>query len=129
MTETLLDRIFAKWREEWRASAELEELRSLDPDDVSRIASELNLTAAELDSVVANGAGAKRLMERMIEAFHLDYGKLTQQTPASLRAAEITCSRCSAKKRCSRELAAGTAAVNADLFCPNADFFQAFGNA
>jgi hypothetical protein len=129
MTETLLDRFLARWREGWHAAAELEELQSLDPDEAARIASELNLTVAELESVAANGAGSQRLMERMMEAFHLNQQALAQQVPASLRLAEVTCSRCGAKKRCSRELASGTAAENAYLFCPNADFFRSFGNA
>lgn len=129
MAETLLDRLLAKWREEWRAADELRELQSLDPEEIACIAGEFSLTPAQLESMIASSAGSQKLMERMIESFHLDPGILTWQAPAQLRAAEITCSRCSAKKRCARELAAGTAAENADLFCPNADFFHAFGNA
>ena len=128
MTGTLYESLLARWREHRRKAAQLEELRLLGPDDAAGIASDLNLTLFELELAIASSAGSGGLMERMMEeAFHLDRPRLNREAPAALRAAEITCARCSAKKRCARELAAGTAARNIDLFCPNADFFSSVG--
>jgi hypothetical protein len=66
-------------------------------------------------------------MERMMAAFHLDCEAIERGAPGTLRDIEITCGCCSAKKRCSRELAAGSAARNAGRFCPNADILGALG--
>ena len=66
-------------------------------------------------------------MEGMMAAFRVDSADLEEGSAALLREAQLTCARCSAKKRCARELAARTAYANADHFCPNADLFAIFG--
>jgi hypothetical protein len=123
----LYDGVRAMWREHRRVAADRQELRSCDPESVAGIAGDLRLTVPELGMIVADGAGSRRLLERMMAAFRIDEREVRREYPAVVRDVEITCARCSAKKRCSRELAAGTAAANVDRFCPNADFLSVFG--
>jgi hypothetical protein len=118
-----LDDFRTKWQDYQRSIADWRDLQACDPDLVAAMASDLNLSVRDFERIVANGAGSDRLMEGMMAAFQLDGAELRKEAPATLRDAELTCARCSARKRCARELAAGTAAVNAKHFCPNADLF------
>lgn len=63
-------------------------------------------------------------LNRMTEVFRVDRRELEKDFPRVLRNAEIACMRCRPKRRCTRELEAGSAAKNAEHFCPNADLFM-----
>jgi hypothetical protein len=69
----------------------------------------------------AGSGGSELRLNRMMEVFCVDRRALEQDYPRILRNAEITCMRCRLKRQCFRELEAGTAAKNAEHFCPNAD--------
>jgi hypothetical protein len=112
------------WWESYRRSAAAQvELDACDPELVAEMARDLNLSMNDFKTVVANSVGTEQLLDGMLVAFHLDGARLQEEAPGALREAQITCARCSAKKRCSRELGAGTAALNAEHFCPNTDLF------
>ena len=121
--------LMSKWRDYLATRASLRELESSDPGLVAELAGELGLSASELREVVRHGAGADRLMHRMMAAFDLDAESLHDGAPQVLREIEILCSRCGAKGRCARELDAGTAAENASAFCPNSETFEALAQA
>ena len=72
-------------------------------------------------------AGPLRL-DRMIEVLGVDRSELEQDYPRILRDAGIACVRCRSKRRCFRELEAGTAAKNVEHFCPNADLLMIFAD-
>lgn len=120
----MLDVLVARWRNYQESVAGIREIEACGPEMVARMAGELGMTAAELEQVVAHGAGADRLMARMIEAFGLDGKKLQHDDPAMVRDMSILCSRCETKGRCVHELDAGTAALHAEEFCPNAKTFE-----
>lgn len=121
----LLENIVNRWREYRASAAALQELIDAGPDEVESLARDCGISAPDLMAAVAHGAGADRLMERMMAQFHIDREKLQADQPDVLREVEILCSVCDAKGRCSRELKAGTAAMNARDFCPNAETFAA----
>ena len=64
----------------------------------------------------------------MMQALHISRQELGQDYPRVLRDAEITCVQCRSKRRCFRELEAGTVAANLENFCPNADLFLIFAD-
>lgn len=76
----------------------------------------------------ASGTQPDLRVDRMIQAFHINRRELEQDYPRVLRDAEITCGQCRSKRRCFRELEAGTAAANLENFCPNADLFLIFAD-
>jgi Family of unknown function (DUF6455) len=125
----LMRSLMTKWRDYRATLAGLRELESNDPGLLAELAGELGLSASDLREVVAHGAGADRLMHRMMAAYDLDAEKLQDGAPGVLREIEILCSRCGAKGRCARELDAGTAAGNAHAFCPNVETFEALAQA
>lgn len=126
MSDSLLDSLRSRLREYRRIAAELRDLQAMDPVEAAAVAADLNLTLRDLERAIAESAGSERLMSRMMRTAGIDRRRMAAEQPAALREAEITCARCSAKRRCSKELAEGTAAERLDLFCPNAGFFDAF---
>lgn len=121
----VLNLLAQKWQAHRSARAALAELDGLDPSVVGEIAREAGLDVADLRQVVANGAGADRLMYRMLEAWGIDAEMLARESPGFLRDVSISCSLCDEKGRCRRELAAGTAREHAHEFCPNHPSFAA----
>ena len=76
----------------------------------------------------AGGAQSDLRVDRMMQALRINRRELEQDYPKVLRDAEMTCARCRSKRRCFRELAAGTATANLENFCPNADLFLIFAD-
>jgi hypothetical protein len=73
-------------------------------------------------------SAAPQRIDRMMQAFGIDSQELQRDYPRVLRDANVTCLHCKSKRRCLRELDAGTAAANAEQFCPNADLFAIFAD-
>ena len=120
----MLDVLVARWRDYQANVAGLREIEACGPEMVAQMAAELGMTRSELEEVVSHGAGADRLMARMIAAFGLNAGEMERQDPAMVRDMSILCSLCETKRRCAHELDAGTAAEHAHAFCPNASTFE-----
>ena len=121
----LLDGIAQRWRDHRDAVASLREIESMGPAMAGEIAAEAGLSVSDLKEVIAHGAGANRLMQKMMDAYGVDMREIEQD--GLLRDVSVLCSRCKAKGRCAEELEAGTARENAHLFCPNAETFESFG--
>jgi hypothetical protein len=60
------------------------------------------------------------LVPRMLEALRIDPKAVARRDPATSRDIQRVCAFCDSKKRCGRELDAGTAAVTFETYCPNA---------
>lgn len=87
------------------------------------------LVAPAADEAAAPAdAGYELRIERMMRAFRVDRRELEEDYTKILLDAEATCMRCRTKRRCLRELEAGTAVANAERFCPNADLMFMFGS-
>lgn len=123
----LLESIAERWRVHRDTVASLREIDRMDPAVASEIAAEAGLSISDLRDVISHGAGAKRLMQKMMKAYGIDMREVSEEAPALLRDVSVLCSRCQAKGRCEEELEAGTARENAHLFCPNAETFESFG--
>lgn len=123
----MLESVARRWRDHRDAVVSLREIERMDPAMAGEIASEAGLTVADLKEVISHGAGANRLMRKMMDAYGVDVGELADD--GLLRDIAVLCSRCKARGRCAEELEAGTARENAHLFCPNAETFESFGLA
>jgi hypothetical protein len=123
----MLQGLVERWHDHRSARAALAELEALDPSVVGEIARDVGLDAAELRDVIAKGAGADRLMLRMLAAFGLDGEALSRSDPRLMHDISVACSNCDEKGRCRRELADGTARQHAHEFCPNQPSFAALG--
>ena len=125
----LLESIARRWRDHRDAMATLREIDGLGPSVAGEIAAEAGLSVSELRDVISHGAGANRLMHRMMAAYGLDVSEMEGAASGMMRDIAVLCSRCKAKGRCEDELEAGTARENAHRFCPNAETFETFGLA
>jgi len=123
----MLESVARRWRDHRDAVTSLREIDAMDPAMAAEIATEAGLSVADLREVISHGAGANRLMQRMMDAYGVDVRELADD--GLLRDVSVLCSRCKAKGRCAEELEAGTARENAHLFCPNAETFESFGLA
>lgn len=124
----VVDRIAFRWRHLRESIADLRELDQLDPGLAKQVAGELGITLANLRDVVASGAEARPLMQRMMAEYGIDPEKLGRDDPALARDIAFACSRCRSKGRCERELDASAAHEHAGEFCPNAATFEALAS-
>ena len=112
--------LFGDWLKQRRELNELMQFAT-DPGELERVASDLNVTSADLEMLVRQGSQAANELPYTLTALGIDETALQRAQPALLRDMERVCSFCTHKRRCHQELAAGTAATNYVEYCENAD--------
>jgi hypothetical protein len=128
VVEMILNGI-ADWIVRHRAATELrEELSRCKSEDVAAIARELGVAPGEFRELAGKGTHAADELRQMIVALSLDPQILLHGDKRIARDLQRVCIACPDKKRCKRELAAGTAAANFRSFCPNAFTFNTLFN-
>jgi hypothetical protein len=109
--------IFGNWLKHRR---DIRELHGLDSGEFAKIAHELNVTPADLDLFVHQGPGASDEMPKLLTRLGLDSHTLSQTQPVVVRDMVRVCASCQQKRRCNRDLAAGTSAQKYEGYCSNA---------
>jgi hypothetical protein len=103
----------------WRANrGRLTELNNLQEGELSRIASDVGVSPAELRSLAATGTGSADLLPRRLESLGLDADEIADATPGPLRDMERVCSFCGSKRRCAHDL--DLIGPPWPAYCPNA---------
>ena len=121
----VLDRV-ARWiREAAFNGAEVHELAGFDSNELTRVASDLGLTVAELRTLAGHGPGAANLLPKMLKALDIDADAVSRVEPMVMRDLQRVCSGCDHKKQCSEHIAAGDADRTYRAFCPNAETLTA----
>jgi hypothetical protein len=116
--------IFGEWLKHRR---ELRELREIDAANFGQIASDLRMTSADLEALVRQGPHAADELPKMLAALGIDQDDLARTEPLVLRDMERVCAVCIHKRRCDRDLAAGTAAEHDEDYCANAPTIDGLG--
>ena len=119
--EFLID-TFADWLKHRR---ELSEIRQMDRSDFDRIASELQVSPGELDTLIRRGPHAADELPKLLKALGIDPTGLARTEPLVLRDMERVCSLCHHKRECDRDLVAGTSADHYEGYCLNAPTIDA----
>jgi methyl-accepting chemotaxis protein len=109
--------VFGNWLKHRR---EVRELHGLDNGEFAKIARELNMTSADLDSFVHQGPHASDELPKLLTRLGLDSLTLSQTQPVVLRDMVRVCASCQQKRQCDRDLAAGTSEQKYEDYCPNA---------
>lgn len=117
VVEAIIDR-FARWLKHRR---EIAGSCNCNSEEYARIAHDLNLSTAELNTLVRRGAHASDKLARMMHALHIDPEAIRRLEPMVMRDLERVCTLCAHKRECAHELDAGKAAEDYAEFCPNAD--------
>jgi hypothetical protein len=118
--ELILD-VVASWVKKYRdATGSRDELVHWNPAELARTARDLGVSPVELVRMAARGLHAADGLPRLLRDLGVDPETLSRDDPAMMRDMQRLCSACSHKRRCERELLAGTAADTYRHFCPNA---------
>ena len=117
---------FANWLHHRR---ELNETRRMDRSDLDRIAGELRISPDELDALVRHGPHAADELPNLLKALGVDESSLARTEPQLLRDMERVCALCNQKRKCNRELAAGTSSGHYREYCLNASTIDGLGQS
>lgn len=99
------------------------EIRRLDPRDIEAIAYELNISPAELVTLMyASPESLEQLNKRLAYA-GLSEQELSASHPDELRDLRRVCSQCATKARCNRDLRHKRMAAPSE-YCPNEQTLQ-----
>ena len=108
---------FADWLKHRR---EIREMCGLDRAEFDRIASDLPVSPIELEGLVRQGPHAADELPRLLQALGIDEKNLASALPMLLRDMERVCAVCHHKRRCDRDITAGTSPEHLAHYCPNA---------
>ena len=118
--ELVLEAI-ANWVSRYRNSAGFNNgFGMCGPDEVMRMAKDIGVTPNQLQELVRKGPDSANLLKSMLVALHVDPNIIADMDPLVMREMKWLCIICNNKKRCSHELAKGTATEHFHEFCPNA---------
>ncbi len=109
--------LFGSWL---KHRQEIRELRGINSGDLARIAQDLSVTAADLDSLVCQGPHASDELPRLLKSLGIDEATLSRTQPLLQRDMMRVCSACQQKTRCDHDLDAGTSAQHYEEYCLNA---------
>ena len=107
---------FADWL---RHRRDLSELRQMDTTEFDRIASDLRVSPGDLDTLVRRGPHAADELHKLLKVLGINEADLARTEPLVLRDMERVCAMCSSKRKCDRDLAAGTSAEHYEGYCLN----------
>jgi DNA-binding transcriptional LysR family regulator len=117
--EAILDSI-ADWITRYREAAKARaELRRCGPEEVARIAHELNIGPGELNELAGKRPQDAALLGKMLVALGVD-PEAVMKEPLLARDLQRLCVACDHKQQCAHDLAAGTAGAHFREYCPNA---------
>jgi hypothetical protein len=122
VVESVID-LFANWLKHRREIAAC----SCDAGEYARIARDLGVSPSELDELVRRGPHAADELPKIMAALKLDAQKIARVEPLVMRDMERVCALCEHKRRCDRELAAGTAPQHYEDYCGNATALASLG--
>ncbi|HYJ18362.1 MAG TPA: hypothetical protein VEW72_04235, partial [Burkholderiales bacterium] len=86
--------LFGDWL---RRRQEMREMREMNSGDFARIARDLSVSPAELDSFVRLGPHASDELPKLLEALNIDEAKLSQTQPVLQRDMVRVCAACQQK--------------------------------
>jgi uncharacterized protein YjiS (DUF1127 family) len=121
-----LTQTFCEWLNHRR---ELNELRQLSPAEFERVASDLQVSAADLTELVNQGPHAADELPKLLGALGIDADGLARAEPAILHDMERVCALCGHKRECDHDLAAGTSAEHYQQYCLNAASIASLGKS
>jgi len=92
------------WRGLMASRRRIEELQRLGPE-AELIAKDVGLSPSALYAIAAKRPDAAALLQRRLDALHIERAKTASTDLAILRDLDRVCSVCGSKRRCERDLA------------------------
>lgn len=91
-----------------------------DGGEQQRIASDLNLSIAELHALCARDGGSMDLLQKRMSQLHLNKSEIKRAHPAVVRDLEKVCALCEQDSKCSRDFRRNPEPAGWSEYCPNA---------
>lgn len=120
------DRFLARWRDWWRAR---DELGSFDRQELERLAGEFGMSAQDLEDLTARGPGAADLLYERMHVLGITRADAERVARGLVGDLERTCSRCSDKGVCRKDLARHPEDPAWEAYCPNAAMLESIQSA
>jgi hypothetical protein len=117
------------WRRHASVQSDLASLNELGPDEMSRLAQDVGVSAAELRKLATHCSDAADLLEQRLAALGLNPTELHRDAPSELRDMERLCTMRTSKGRCARDLAADPDDPVWRKYCPNEQSLTALARA
>ena len=107
---------FGNWLKRRR---DIREMREIGSDERARIAHDLNVPTADLDTLVHQGPHASDELLQLLTLLGVDKNVLETTQPLALRDMTRVCASCQQKRQCNRDLSTGASAHHYDEYCLN----------
>jgi hypothetical protein len=101
------------------------ELEACPPSELHRIAQDVGLSDADLQSLSCSHPGPSDLMPRRLQELGLDPAYVRHARTATYQDLERVCASCKAWRRCARDLANGNVEAGMRSYCLNAPTIDA----
>jgi hypothetical protein len=121
---TLFDGLFAPLNHWGHLLEVAQELRSIDGEFMDTM---LEAYASGPRALSPNEINKVRSLVQLLKQLNLDPEAIRRELPETMHELETACVDCTQRTRCGHELAAGTAAVTYERFCPNAQRLMHLG--
>jgi hypothetical protein len=95
-----------------------------DSAEVERIATDLNLSVAELRALCAKDEGTPKLLQQRLSQLDLDRNEIKREHPGVLRDLEKVCALCDSEARCSRDFERHAAPQAWTAYCSNSSTLE-----
>jgi hypothetical protein len=115
-----LERVISTFADWLKHRREIGEMRGLDRAEFDRLAHDLRVSPVDLEGLVRQGPHAADELPKLLKALGIDEQDLTGALAMLLRDMERVCAVCQQKRRCDRDLIAGTSSDHFADYCPNA---------
>ena len=106
----------------WGKKVAIDELFGCDASEMTRIAQDLGISAADLRALANRDKTAADLLYRRLESLRLDPASVD---PAVMRDLQRCCSTCDSKQLCAHELEDAPKGAKWPAYCPNDDTIAA----
>ncbi|MET4261772.1 hypothetical protein ABIC09_006743 [Bradyrhizobium sp. S3.12.5] len=104
---------------------EILELRQLDSGTLDKIARDLRVAPADLDTLVHQGTHAADELSSLLKVLGIDEADVSRSKPAVMRDMERVCSQCERKVQCNNDIEIGVETRDLEGYCLNAATMQA----
>ncbi|CAD7032990.1 hypothetical protein REJC140_03128 [Pseudorhizobium endolithicum] len=119
--DTLASRFLHWCAQAWEATTEADVIGSLDDETLREIARDCCITPDQILQLVKAGPHAADEMVALMKALNIDANEVSLAHPGQFRDMQITCSNCTSKERCRRDLARHAADQEYIHYCGNAE--------
>lgn len=127
MTAPTIELLVGKFTDWLKHRRELSEIRQMNRADIELIASDLRVSANDLDRLIEAGPHSADEMPEMLKALGVDIENLVRAEPLMVRDMQRVCAQCRDKAHCHSDVAAGTAPAHYKEYCPNAPTIESLG--